>query len=93
MPEPRLPADESAPGVGSDRSSRTHRRPTRCVCTGEVTVDFGAAMARKDALIDGWVDGYTESLGHTDGLALIHGQGRFSASSDRGPRDGRGRDL
>ena len=54
------------------------------VCTGEVTVDFGAAMARKDALIDGWVDGYTESLGHTDGLALIHGQGRFFGSSDRG---------
>jgi len=57
------------------------------VCTGEVTVDFGAAMARKDALIDGWVDGYTESLGHTDGLALIHGQGRFFRIERSRPRD------
>ena len=27
------------------------------VRTGEVTVDFAAVMARKDALIDGWVNG------------------------------------
>ena len=54
------------------------------VHTGDVTVDFAAVMARKDALIDGWVNGYTESLGHTDGLALVHGQGRFVGTGDAG---------
>jgi pyruvate/2-oxoglutarate dehydrogenase complex dihydrolipoamide dehydrogenase (E3) component len=33
------------------------------VRTGEVSVDFAAVMARKDALIDGWVDGYADTLG------------------------------
>jgi pyruvate/2-oxoglutarate dehydrogenase complex dihydrolipoamide dehydrogenase (E3) component len=48
------------------------------VHTGDVTVDFAAVMARKDALIDGWVDGYAESLGHTDGLTLLYGEARFT---------------
>ena len=47
------------------------------VLTGEVTVDFAAVMARKDALIDGWVNGQAESLAHTDGLTLLYGEARF----------------
>jgi pyruvate/2-oxoglutarate dehydrogenase complex dihydrolipoamide dehydrogenase (E3) component len=47
------------------------------VLTGEVSVDFAAVMARKDALIDGWVHGQTESLAHTDGLTLLYGEARF----------------
>lgn len=54
------------------------------VRTGDVTVDFAAVMARKDALIDGWVNGYTESLGHTEGLTLVRGQGRFTSTGDDG---------
>ena len=52
------------------------------VRTGEVTVDFGAVMARKDALIDGWVTGLAESLGHTDGLTLLYGEARFAGRSE-----------
>ncbi len=62
--------------------ARTARR--HGVHTGDVTVDFGAVMARKDALIDTWVNGYTDSLSHTDGLTLLHGQGRFAGSSSDG---------
>ena len=51
------------------------------VITGEVTVDFAAVMARKDALIDGWVHGESESLGHTDGLTLLYGEARFIGRS------------
>jgi pyruvate/2-oxoglutarate dehydrogenase complex dihydrolipoamide dehydrogenase (E3) component len=58
-----------------------HRHGVR---TGEVTVDFAAVMARKDALIDAWVDGYTQSLSHTEGLTLLHGQGRFVESGAGG---------
>ena len=54
------------------------------VHTGEVTVDFAAVMARKDALIDTWVNGYTDSLVHTDGLELIHGQAHFSGTGADG---------
>jgi pyruvate/2-oxoglutarate dehydrogenase complex dihydrolipoamide dehydrogenase (E3) component len=54
------------------------------VHTGEVTVDFAAVMARKDALIDDWVNGYTDSLSHTDGLELIHGQARFAGTGADG---------
>ena len=54
------------------------------VRTGEVTVDFGAVMARKDALIDGWVNGFAESLGHTDGLTLLYGEARFTGRSGAG---------
>lgn len=54
------------------------------VRTGDVTVDFAAVMARKDALINGWVDGYTDSLGHTDGMTLVSGQGRFVGTGDDG---------
>jgi pyruvate/2-oxoglutarate dehydrogenase complex dihydrolipoamide dehydrogenase (E3) component len=48
------------------------------VRTGDVTVDFAAVMARKDGLIDGWVHGQAESLGHTDGLTLVYGEARFA---------------
>ena len=51
------------------------------VRTGEVTVDFAAAMARKDALINGWVNSEAESLGHTDGLTLLYGEARFIGRS------------
>jgi pyruvate/2-oxoglutarate dehydrogenase complex dihydrolipoamide dehydrogenase (E3) component len=54
------------------------------VHTGEVTVDFAAVMARKDKLIDGWVNGQAESLGHTDGLTLQYGEARFTGRSDSG---------
>jgi pyruvate/2-oxoglutarate dehydrogenase complex dihydrolipoamide dehydrogenase (E3) component len=54
------------------------------VRTGGVTVDFAAVMARKDALIDGWVDGQAESLGHTDGLTLLYGEARFTGRSSSG---------
>ena len=49
------------------------------VHTGDVTVDFTAVMARKDALIDGWLAGSTDSLEHTDGLTLLFGEARFLA--------------
>src|SRR5262245_17512539 len=52
------------------------------VRTGEVTVDFAAVMARKDALIDGWVISEAESLGHTDGLTLLYGEARFVGRSE-----------
>lgn len=54
------------------------------VRTGEVTVDFAAVMARKDTLIDGWVDGFEDSLQHTDGLSLLYGGARFAGRSDAG---------
>jgi pyruvate/2-oxoglutarate dehydrogenase complex dihydrolipoamide dehydrogenase (E3) component len=52
------------------------------VTTGDVVVDFAAAMARKDRLIDGWVDSSTKSLEDTDGVTLVHGQARFTGSED-----------
>lgn len=54
------------------------------VHTGEVTVDFAAVVARKDAMIDGWVAGSTESLSHTDGLDLIYGEASFTGRSEAG---------
>jgi pyruvate/2-oxoglutarate dehydrogenase complex dihydrolipoamide dehydrogenase (E3) component len=54
------------------------------VHTGDVTVDFAAVMARKDALIDGWVAGLTDSLGHTDGLTVVPGEARFTGRSASG---------
>jgi pyruvate/2-oxoglutarate dehydrogenase complex dihydrolipoamide dehydrogenase (E3) component len=52
------------------------------VSTGHVDVDFAAVVARKDRLIDGWVDSSTKSLEDTDGLSLVHGQARFTGSND-----------
>ncbi len=52
------------------------------IITGNVTVDFAAVMARKDALIDGWVHGLAESLGHTDGVTLLYGEARFIGRTD-----------
>jgi pyruvate/2-oxoglutarate dehydrogenase complex dihydrolipoamide dehydrogenase (E3) component len=54
------------------------------VSTGEVLVDFAAVVARKDRLIDGWVESSTKSLEDTDGLSLVHGQARFTGSGDDG---------
>ena len=54
------------------------------VRTGEVSVDFAAVMARKDALIDGWVDGFADTLGHTEGMTLLYGAARFTGRSDAG---------
>ena len=81
MPEPGLPADQGVAGVGQGGPPRTDRR-RHGVRTGDVTVDFAAVMARKDALIDHWVDGYAESLAHTDGLTLLYGEARFTGRSD-----------
>jgi pyruvate/2-oxoglutarate dehydrogenase complex dihydrolipoamide dehydrogenase (E3) component len=52
------------------------------VTTGDIVVDFAATMARKDRLIDGWVDSSTKSLEDTDGITLVHGQARFTGSED-----------
>jgi pyruvate/2-oxoglutarate dehydrogenase complex dihydrolipoamide dehydrogenase (E3) component len=57
---------------------------THGVSTGDVSVDFAAVLARKDRMIDNWVDSSTDSLEHLDGLALIHGQARFVGSVDDG---------
>ncbi len=54
------------------------------VSTGEVVVDFAAVVARKDRLIDGWVESSTKSLEDTDGLSLVHGQARFTGTGDDG---------
>lgn len=48
------------------------------VSTGAVTVDFAAVVARKDAIIEPWVRGSTDSLAHTDGIDLIVGEARFT---------------
>jgi pyruvate/2-oxoglutarate dehydrogenase complex dihydrolipoamide dehydrogenase (E3) component len=52
------------------------------VHTGDVVVDFAATMARKDHMIDGWVDSSTKSLEDTDGITLVHGQARFTGTED-----------
>ncbi len=54
------------------------------VHTGDVTIDFAAVVARKDAMIDRWVDGSTESLSHTDGVDLVFGEARFTGRDDGG---------
>jgi pyruvate/2-oxoglutarate dehydrogenase complex dihydrolipoamide dehydrogenase (E3) component len=54
------------------------------VTTGMVGVNFGAAMARKDRLINGWVEASTDSLQHTDGLSLVHGSARFTGTGADG---------
>ncbi len=54
------------------------------VGTGEVTVDFASVMARKNALIDGWVGDYAESLAHTPGIELVYGQARFTGRGEGG---------
>jgi pyruvate/2-oxoglutarate dehydrogenase complex dihydrolipoamide dehydrogenase (E3) component len=54
------------------------------VMTGMIGVDFGTAMARKDRLVDSWVDSATESLAGTDGISLIHGHARFTGTADDG---------
>ena len=43
------------------------------VHTGEVTVDFGAAIARVHAIIDGLRDGLADWISGVDGLELIPG--------------------
>ena len=63
------------------------------VRTGEVTVDFAAVMARKDALIDGWVNSEADALGHTDGLTLLYGEARFTGRSGADFDVGRGRSF
>jgi pyruvate/2-oxoglutarate dehydrogenase complex dihydrolipoamide dehydrogenase (E3) component len=52
------------------------------VTVSNINVDFAAVMARKDRLIDGWVDSATESLEETDGITLVHGQARFAGTKD-----------
>jgi pyruvate/2-oxoglutarate dehydrogenase complex dihydrolipoamide dehydrogenase (E3) component len=54
------------------------------VATGDVAVDFSAVVARKDQLIDGWVESSTKSLEDTDGLSLVRGQARFTGSGADG---------
>ena len=57
---------------------------THGVSTGDVSVDFAVAMARKDRMIDRWVDSSTDSLEQLDGLTLVHGHARFTGSEDGG---------
>ncbi|WP_129667026.1 mercuric reductase [Phytoactinopolyspora endophytica] len=63
------------------RTARAHG-----VITGDVRMDFPAAVARKDEMIDNWVDGYTDFLEHTDGLSLIRGRARFTGTGADGHR-------
>ena len=90
LPEPRMSSDQGVAGIGTCRlpGGTAGRHGVR---TGEVTVDFAAAMARKDALIDDWVNSEAESLGHTDGLTLLYGEARFIGRSDSVLRARRGR--
>jgi pyruvate/2-oxoglutarate dehydrogenase complex dihydrolipoamide dehydrogenase (E3) component len=78
-----LSSDQGAARVGPGGPPRQNcGAPRRAHGTGEVTVDFTAAMARKDALIDRWVNEQAQSLGHTDGLTLLYGEARFVGRSD-----------
>jgi len=54
------------------------------VRAGPVAVDFAAVVARKDAMIDGWVDQHAEGLAATDGIDLIYGAARFTGRTDAG---------
>ncbi|HWL43624.1 MAG TPA: mercuric reductase [Ilumatobacter sp.] len=54
------------------------------VHTGEVTVDFAEVVARKDAMIDEWLESSTESLADTDGLDLIYGEASFTGRTADG---------
>ena len=46
---------------------------------GDVSVDFAAVMARKDAVVAQSVQGLTKWLEGTDGVELIRGHARFTA--------------
>lgn len=52
------------------------------VSVGEVGVDFAAVIARKDDMIDGWLESSTESLAGVDGLDLLFGEARFIGRGD-----------
>lgn len=54
------------------------------VTTGPVTVDLAAVVARKDTMIDGWVDGYAGHLGDVENLTLLYGEARFTGRGEAG---------
>lgn len=70
--------------IATARAAHVARTAGRLgVRTGEVSVDFPAAIARKDALVQRWRDGVVKRLGaHGDTLRFVHGQARFV-----GPRE------
>jgi len=67
--------------VASARAAHVARTAARFgVHTGEVEVDFGAVMARKDAIVQRWRSGVERHLSAAgDHLQLIRGHARFVA--------------
>lgn len=67
--------------VASARAAHVVRTAARLgVHTGDVTVDFGAVMARKDAVVARWRAGVERRLnGGGDNLRFVRGQARFVA--------------
>jgi len=67
--------------IASARAAQVARIAARLgVHTGEVSVDLGKVVDRKDAIVRQWREGVARRL-KTDRLTLVHGQARFT-----GPR-------
>ncbi len=63
--------------IASARAAHVARTAARLgVHTAEVTVDFAAVMARKNAIVARWREGVERRLGG-DGITLLRGRGRF----------------
>jgi pyruvate/2-oxoglutarate dehydrogenase complex dihydrolipoamide dehydrogenase (E3) component len=58
------------------------------VHVGDVRVDFGEVIARKDRLIDDWRDHYTESFENAEGIDYIIGRAQFLGTDPDGHRVG-----
>jgi pyruvate/2-oxoglutarate dehydrogenase complex dihydrolipoamide dehydrogenase (E3) component len=58
------------------------------VHVGDVRVDFGEVIARKDRLIDDWCDHYTESFERAEGIDYIVGQAQLLGTGSLGHRVG-----
>jgi pyruvate/2-oxoglutarate dehydrogenase complex dihydrolipoamide dehydrogenase (E3) component len=65
--------------VAAARAAHVARTAARFgVHVGEVSIDFSAVMARKDAIVQRWRAGVDKHLAAApDKLALVHGQARF----------------
>lgn len=70
--------------IASARAAHAARNAGRLgVTVGEVAVDFQAAMARKDGIVQRWREGVEKRLtSHEERLRLVRGQARFV-----GPRE------
>jgi pyruvate/2-oxoglutarate dehydrogenase complex dihydrolipoamide dehydrogenase (E3) component len=68
--------------MASARAAQVARSAARLgVRTGEVSVDLGKVVDRKDAMVGKWREGVARRL-KADRLTLVHGQARFT-----GPRE------